>query len=233
MLFMSTDSLTPQRLQGTFVADDEISALIDFWTQDRFKDTPRPTLDHLLEDATPPPDPALPALIAAQHAAVRDDDNDAGGTDALAASRVDSESAPPPAKAKRVLSTSALTTARAVTDIDSHRDSETAPPLATAKTAATLAAKIDEATESRAATNIDTRTSPPPAVAKDSLYDEAVALAESHTRISSSMIQRRLRVGYPRAVRLIDLLESHGVIAPSDGAQSREVLLDREPVEMP
>ena len=51
MLFMGTENFAPQRVQGTFVSDEEIQALIAFWTQDRFKRVPRPTLDHLLAEA--------------------------------------------------------------------------------------------------------------------------------------------------------------------------------------
>ena len=51
MLFHSQERLSAQRIQGTFVSDEEITALIEFWTQDRFQNLPRPTLDHLLEEA--------------------------------------------------------------------------------------------------------------------------------------------------------------------------------------
>ena len=108
MLFMSTENFAPQRVQGTYVSDAEIQALIDFWTQDRFKRMPRPTLDHLLAEAAH-------EAVASHHQA------DPGG------------------------------------------------------------AASDE---------------------RDSLYDQAVALAQDHTRISTSLLQRRLRIGYPRAARL-------------------------------
>jgi S-DNA-T family DNA segregation ATPase FtsK/SpoIIIE len=57
----------------------------------------------------------------------------------------------------------------------------------------------------------------------DPMYDRAVALAEEHSRISTSMLQRRLRIGYPRAARLMDRLEEEGYVGGSSGG-SREVM---------
>ncbi|HEV8634996.1 MAG TPA: DNA translocase FtsK, partial [Chloroflexota bacterium] len=56
------------------------------------------------------------------------------------------------------------------------------------------------------------------------LYERAVEVARQHSRISTSLLQRRLRIGYPRAARLIEVLEERGVVGPSDGGKSREVL---------
>jgi len=58
----------------------------------------------------------------------------------------------------------------------------------------------------------------------DPLLERAMALAQEHTRISTSLLQRRLRIGYPRAARLMDMLEEEGIIAASSGGGSREVL---------
>ncbi len=58
----------------------------------------------------------------------------------------------------------------------------------------------------------------------DPLYERAKALAAEHQRISTSMLQRRLRVGYPRAARIMDRLEEEGIVGGGSG--SREVLLD-------
>src|SRR5690606_17805268 len=58
----------------------------------------------------------------------------------------------------------------------------------------------------------------------DPMYEKAKALAEEHTRISTSMLQRRLRIGYPRAARIMDRLEEEGLVG--DGADgSREVVV--------
>ncbi len=59
----------------------------------------------------------------------------------------------------------------------------------------------------------------------DPLYERALEVAREHTRISASLLQRYLRIGYPRAARLIDLLEAEGAVGPPEGSGSREVLL--------
>ena len=63
----------------------------------------------------------------------------------------------------------------------------------------------------------------------DPLLERAKELAQEHQRMSTSMLQRRLRVGYPRAARLMDMLEEQGVIGPAEGGgSSREVLAATE-----
>jgi S-DNA-T family DNA segregation ATPase FtsK/SpoIIIE len=62
---------------------------------------------------------------------------------------------------------------------------------------------------------------------RDGLVEKAIALVRQEQRASASMLQRRLRVGYPRAARLMDELEDMGVIGPSvSGGREREVLLE-------
>ncbi|MCL4561420.1 MAG: DNA translocase FtsK, partial [Chloroflexi bacterium] len=63
----------------------------------------------------------------------------------------------------------------------------------------------------------------------DALIQQAIEIVRGTQRASASLLQRRLRVGYPRAARLIDELEDLGVIGPSQGGgKEREVLIDRE-----
>lgn len=59
----------------------------------------------------------------------------------------------------------------------------------------------------------------------DELYDEAVEVVQSAKKASASLLQRRLKVGYARAARLLDIMESRGVIGPGEGAKPREVYL--------
>ena len=59
---------------------------------------------------------------------------------------------------------------------------------------------------------------------KDDLLEEAVKLIIDSGRASTSLLQRRLGIGYPRASRLMDQLEEEGVIGPADGSRPREVL---------
>ncbi len=61
----------------------------------------------------------------------------------------------------------------------------------------------------------------------DDLLEEAIKLAEGRETISASFIQRQLRVGFPRAARLIDQLEEQGIVGPDEGGgRGRKVLLD-------
>jgi DNA segregation ATPase FtsK/SpoIIIE, S-DNA-T family len=67
---------------------------------------------------------------------------------------------------------------------------------------------------------------------KDDLIPKAIEVVRQTQRASASLLQRRLRIGYPRAARLIDELEELGIIGPSHGSgREREVLLDAEEEE--
>jgi S-DNA-T family DNA segregation ATPase FtsK/SpoIIIE len=61
---------------------------------------------------------------------------------------------------------------------------------------------------------------------RDELFWEAAKLVVRHNQGSASLLQRRLRVGYARAGRLIDELEEAGILGPFEGSKSREVLVD-------
>lgn len=61
----------------------------------------------------------------------------------------------------------------------------------------------------------------------DSLYEEAYKLVIQAGKASTSLLQRRLGVGYARAARLIDVLEERGVVGPSDGAKPRDILISK------
>ncbi len=63
---------------------------------------------------------------------------------------------------------------------------------------------------------------------EDPLYNEAREMVIHTGKASASYLQRRLRVGYARAARLLDILESNGVIGPGEGAKPREVLMKGE-----
>ena len=57
----------------------------------------------------------------------------------------------------------------------------------------------------------------------DTLYEDARATVEEAGRASTSYLQRKLKIGYSRAARLMDVLEERGVIGPADGSKPREV----------
>ena len=68
--------------------------------------------------------------------------------------------------------------------------------------------------------------------AKDDLFNDAVSLVITHQQGSISLIQRRLKIGYSRAARLIDEMEQTGVVGPFTGSKAREVLVDETYLEM-
>ena len=175
MLFQSQDRLRAQRVQGAFVSDEEISALIAFWTQDRFRNLPRPTMDHRLEeglDGAPGADPRGDGPVTVTRTA--------GELEALSSSGRGREEG---------------------SDVDRG-------------SAATIAAGGGGE----------------PA---DTMYPRALALAQEHSRVSASLLQRRLRIGYPRAERLLNELERQGVVGSGEGGPSREVLIKEEPAGVP
>jgi S-DNA-T family DNA segregation ATPase FtsK/SpoIIIE len=63
---------------------------------------------------------------------------------------------------------------------------------------------------------------------KDELYDKAVETVLQSGQASASHLQRRLKLGYARAARIIDQMEGEGIIGPSEGAKPREILVDRK-----
>ncbi len=59
------------------------------------------------------------------------------------------------------------------------------------------------------------------------MYDQAVAVVSESGQASISYVQRRLKVGYNRAARMIEAMEKAGLIGPADGARPRKILARR------
>ena len=62
----------------------------------------------------------------------------------------------------------------------------------------------------------------------DPLYNEIVEFAVETGKVSASLLQRRFRLGYNRAARIVDLLEDRGIIGPANGSKPREVLIGKD-----
>ena len=67
----------------------------------------------------------------------------------------------------------------------------------------------------------------------DPFYSEAVDLVRREGRCSVSMLQRRLRIGYTRAARLVDQMEEKGIVSPPDGGTQVRQVLDYGPAAPP
>ena len=64
---------------------------------------------------------------------------------------------------------------------------------------------------------------------RDDLVEQAIEIVRETQRASASLLQRRLRIGYPRAARLVDELEEMGIIGPSQGGgRERDVLVEKD-----
>lgn len=79
-----------------------------------------------------------------------------------------------------------------------------------------LAQRVKEVAEAEAASVEDSE--------RDEFYNRAVELVQMNGQASTSFIQRRLRVGYNRAARMIEMMQEDGIVGPADGAKPREVL---------
>ena len=163
MLYMSSDSIKPRRVQGAFVSDGEIERLIESWAAPHQAGTAQQTLDEVLEEI--------------------------------------SEQSP-----------------QAVSEVGAR---------AAQSDLRTLTSTLESALEadgSEESADIVVEPGPIPTADLDTRLGEATELAREYERVSASLLQRRMRVGRPRAERLIDQLEQSGVIEGADGGRSRRVL---------
>jgi S-DNA-T family DNA segregation ATPase FtsK/SpoIIIE len=63
---------------------------------------------------------------------------------------------------------------------------------------------------------------------EDELFNEAISIINNNKQASISILQRKLRIGYTRAARLIDLMEKRGIVGPYDGRNPRKILLSED-----
>ena len=66
---------------------------------------------------------------------------------------------------------------------------------------------------------------------EDELLPDAIELVVDQGSASVSMLQRRFRIGYNRAARIIDMMEDRQIVGPPDGGRPRQVLISREDLE--
>jgi S-DNA-T family DNA segregation ATPase FtsK/SpoIIIE len=63
---------------------------------------------------------------------------------------------------------------------------------------------------------------------RDVMFEEAARIVVTHQQGSASLLQRRLKLGYNRAGRIVDQLEAAGIIGPFEGSKARQVLIPDE-----
>jgi S-DNA-T family DNA segregation ATPase FtsK/SpoIIIE len=92
--------------------------------------------------------------------------------------------------------------------------------------AASVQAQIDRAAREDAEEDEDGDEADEDLGDDEDLYNQALDVLKSTKRASTSMIQRRLRIGYNRAARIMDLMEEKGIVGPENGSSPREILVD-------
>jgi len=65
----------------------------------------------------------------------------------------------------------------------------------------------------------------------DDLFEAAVRLVVTNGHASTSMLQRRFKIGYTRAARIVDMMQEKGIVGPPDGAKPREILVNRDQID--
>ncbi len=171
MLYMSSDTIKPRRVQGAFVSDAEIERILSAWMEPQQTDTDRSSLDEMLE------------RLLEESPAARSE------TEARAA------------QADLRTLTTTLETALAADPLNEATDKpDDEPDIVTEPASAAVAEPLD------------------------SRLGEAIELARGYEHVSAMLLQRRMRIGRPRADRLIEQLEQTGVIEASDDGRSRRVL---------
>jgi DNA segregation ATPase FtsK/SpoIIIE, S-DNA-T family len=213
MLFQSPDAASPVRLQGCFVSDGELDKLIQYWKAAR-----RYNLIAAQEN-NPPRDPLAPVTqnpVLARQSPQPSETADSAPTP---------QSQPVDSKPAATPPTNNMTPARAKPPARSSQPAQVAQPTTSLPPSGSessgmaqkpLMKALEEAEEAAANT----------ADYDDDLMPEAIELVRKLQKASTSLLQRRLRIGYTRAARLIDAMEMQGIIGPATGtSKARDVLL--------
>jgi DNA segregation ATPase FtsK/SpoIIIE, S-DNA-T family len=209
MLFQSPDAASPVRLQGCYVSDGELDKLIHYWKAAR-----RYNLIAAQENATArnPLAPVTENPVIARQRGAQPAQTERPKPETPVASPSPSPRPPAPQAAAPPTNNMTATPAKRPTTVLPPSGAESSgmaqKPLMEA---------LEEAEEAAAKT----------ADYDDDLMPEAIALVQKLQKASTSLLQRRFRIGYTRAARLIDIMEAQGIIGPATGtSKAREVLVD-------
>ncbi|MCA9973086.1 MAG: DNA translocase FtsK, partial [Anaerolineales bacterium] len=207
MLFQSPDAAAPVRLQGCYVSDGELNKLIEYWrTARRFNLIPSTesiTPRAAAEAAAATPETAAPAR----------------------------PTPPPPAAATPTGNgeTAVTPTPQAAEPVEPHPITLTPHhPITPSSPAASNLTQRPLWEELQAMENAEDDPE-----LDDELLPEAIALVRKLNKASTSLLQRRFRIGYTRAARLVDHMEEQGIIGPPTGTSKARVVLPPKLDEAP
>jgi S-DNA-T family DNA segregation ATPase FtsK/SpoIIIE len=209
MLFQKPDAPAPLRLQGCFVSDFELGRLIGYWQTARRENLVT------AESAQPKAQPAPPQQRASKPAPAAEKKNGAATSAAPAPSapaKSDSEQAKPASSSTAASETTSKTTSKKTQPTSSNKMSK--EPSSSGKPVPPPQQPLWEALQEEAQQ---------PEYA-DELMPEAIAMVRKLNKASTSLLQRRFRIGYTRAARMIDAMEEQGIIGPPTGtSKARDV----------
>jgi S-DNA-T family DNA segregation ATPase FtsK/SpoIIIE len=218
MLFQKPDAPAPLRLQGCFVSDNELSKLIGYWQTARRQSLitaeavqPKPTTaQSQTTQAKPKSTTAKPKTETKQAPAPAGPESANGAsTPAQTAPAPEPEPAEPPPKtkstSKKQTAPKKKTTAKNSTTTKSTSKSKQEPPPQQP-----LWEALQEEVEKPEYT--------------DELMPEAIALVRKLNKASTSLLQRRFRIGYTRAARMIDAMEEQSIIGPPTGTSKARIV---------
>lgn len=218
MLFQSPDAAAPVRLQGTFVGDAELSKLIEYWrTARRFNLIPaHESVTQRPADEPPGVTPLPPAVRdaqerGAQERGAQERTAQEQGGQAAASRETETAVSPSPMPAAEAEDPSADTISTPAPPPQVNLRAKAQPEERQRPLWEELQALEEEAAAA--------------AEYEDDMLPEAIALVRQLNKASTSLLQRRFRIGYTRAARLMDIMEEQGIIGPPTGtSKAREVL---------
>ena len=117
----------------------------------------------------------------------------------------------PPGTSRLVRAQGVLVTDEEIARLVAHAHAQGGPPVETA---------INTQMEADASADDDVTEE------DEELVDKCLEIMRQEKKCSTSMLQRRLRLGYTRAARIVDILEKRGIVGPENGARGREILVD-------
>jgi S-DNA-T family DNA segregation ATPase FtsK/SpoIIIE len=228
MLFQSPDAAAPVRLQGCFVSDNELNKLIHYWQTAR-----RENLIPASESIAPRPVQAKPGTlvtpmtIAADKPAphpervTRAARGPGTGQSTATGDEPTVVTTPPPPATKREQDQEPRPQPPSIKPKLRSSSPQPEQPPAEGNKRELIQQPLWEALQELDEQNGNDIS----AAEEDELLAEAIALARKLNKASTSMLQRRFRIGYTRAARLIDAMEERGIIGPPTGtSKAREVI---------